>query len=350
MDAQFKKEVLAAAIAAPSADNSQPWRFAWRSDALDLYIDPARAGGPSDARFLLSDLATGACLENILIRGRSLGHEADIDLLPGNDELWVARVRWRAAPANDTALAAAIPARHTDRRFPWRGPIRSNVRARLQAQASGFPGIALHWFESNAERRAALAAMFRAESLRFRSAMLRAELFSSIRFDRGWRAGTEEGLAPSTLAVEVPIRPLFQLLRHPAAMAAIRGIGGAALLGFRSAVVPVRLSPGLCLLSSAGTDRAAVVTAGRVLERVWLQATAEGLAVQPFAAAGVLSFGLVKLGSQFDADISRLQALMRELTPGWHGLIFLRLGRAATPARWRGGRRPPGDFEVVDEA
>lgn len=349
MDAQFKTAMLAAAIAAPSADNSQPWRFAWRGDALDLHIDAGRAGGPSDARFLLSDLAAGACIENMLVCGRARGCDAAIELLPGDDELWVARLHWQAAPAADVALAAAIPARHTDRLFPWRGPLGTDERGRLQAQAASFPGIALHWLDPGPARRMALAAMHRAESLRFRSPVLHAELFSSIRFDCGWRAAAEEGLAPSALAVEGPIRPLFQLLRRPAAMAVVRNIGGASLLGFRSAIVPVRLSPGLCLLSTAATGRAAVVTAGRALERVWLQATADGLAVQPFAAAGVLSFGFVKLAPEFDGAVSRLQAVMRELTPGRHGLIFLRLGRSPSPPRWRSGRRPLGDFEVTDD-
>ncbi|MDQ6646250.1 MAG: hypothetical protein M3Y93_03315, partial [Pseudomonadota bacterium] len=64
---QTKAEILRAGIAAPSADNSQPWRFAWSEDVLDLRIDPGRSGGVSDARYVLSDLAAGACLENMII-------------------------------------------------------------------------------------------------------------------------------------------------------------------------------------------------------------------------------------------------------------------------------------------
>ncbi|MEO8748494.1 MAG: hypothetical protein ABI379_12680, partial [Rhodanobacter sp.] len=87
---------MRAGIAAPSADNSQPWRFAWSGDELDLQIDAGRSGRVSDTRYVLSDLAAGACLENMIIHARSLGYAADLQTFPrDDDELWVARIRWR---------------------------------------------------------------------------------------------------------------------------------------------------------------------------------------------------------------------------------------------------------------
>jgi nitroreductase len=67
VDRHTKAAILGAGIAAPSADNSQPWRFAWDDDELDLRIDADRSGHVSDTRYVLSDLAAGACLENMLI-------------------------------------------------------------------------------------------------------------------------------------------------------------------------------------------------------------------------------------------------------------------------------------------
>ncbi|NMW23015.1 hypothetical protein HFP05_00920, partial [Rhodanobacter denitrificans] len=96
MDRHTKAGILSAGIAAPSADNSQPWRFAWSGDDLDLRIDAGRSGFVSDTRYVLSDLAAGACLENMIIHARSLGYVADLQPFPQpDDELWVARIRWR---------------------------------------------------------------------------------------------------------------------------------------------------------------------------------------------------------------------------------------------------------------
>lgn len=351
MDRHTKENILSAGIAAPSADNSQPWRFAWSDDILDLRIDASRSGGVSDARYVLSDLAAGACLENMLVRARSLGFVADVQIFPQqDDERWVARIRWRRDPAGGQVepLAGAIERRHTDRRFPWRGPITADTRARLNAQAERIPGQRLWWAQTPDERKAALGIIRQAETLRFRSPVLHAELFSTIHFSAGWRSVCEEGLAPATLAVEPPMRPAFQALRRPAVMAMFDRLGAANALGWRSAWLPIRLSPGLCLLVIPSTTRSDVLAGGRALQRVWLQATLEGLSVQPYAAPGVLGLGFVTVEPAFRPVLSRLGAALNKLCAPGYGLVFLRLGQARTMPRHRSGRRPATSFGAFE--
>lgn len=348
MDRKTKKEILDAGIAAPSADNSQPWEFAWcGDDELDLRIDASRSGRVSDTRYVLSDLACGACLENMIIRGRSLGHAAEPQIFPRpDDELWVARIHWRPAPDGNQPepLAAAIEQRHTDRSFPWRGPIDSDTQARLDAQATLIPGQRLYWPKTPRERKAALGIIRQAEALRFKSPTLHAELFSSIRFSEGWHTDCEEGLAPAALAVEPPLRPFFQMLRRPGAMRMFNRLGTASVLGWRSAWLPIRLSPGLCLVVIPSMARAEVLAGGRALQRVWLQATLEGLSVQPYAAAGVLGLGFVPDEPAFQPALTRLRSALGELSAPGRGLVFLRLGHASSPPRHRSGRRARSSF------
>jgi hypothetical protein len=347
---QTKEEILRAGIAAPSADNSQPWRFAWHDDELDIHIDVDRSGRVSDTRYVLSDLAAGACLENMLVRGRSLGYVATLETFPQHDdELWVARIHWRDAPDGDRQepLASAIDQRHTDRRFPWSGSVSPDTRAHMDSQARQIPGPRLWWPQAS-EKKVALRIIRQAEALRFRSPTLHAELFSSIRFATGWHTTCEEGLAPATLAVEAPLRPIFQSLRRPAVMAALNRLGAATMLGWRSAWLPIRLSPGLCLIVIPSTARADVVAGGRALQRVWLQATLEGLSVQPYAAAGVLGLGFVPVEPAFRQSLSHLGAALGELCGPEYGLVFLRLGHARSAPRHRGGRRALASFGTLD--
>ena len=342
-----KAAILCAGIAAPSADNSQPWRFAWSGDDLDLRIDANRSGRVSDTRYVLSDLAAGACLENMIIHARSLGYAADVQTFPRpDDELWAARIRWHRDSGCDQfePLAGAIEQRHTDRRFPWGGTITSDTQARLDAQANLIPKQRLYWPQTPRERKAALDVIRQAETLRFQSPTLHAELFSSIRFSIGWHTACEEGLAPATLAVEPPVRPIFQALRRPAVMSTLNRLGAASVLGWRSAWLPIRLSPGLCLLVIPSTARSDVLAGGRALQRVWLQATLDGLSVQPYAAAGVLSLGFVPVEPALQRLLSRLDSAMSDLCVTGHGLVFLRLGYARSAPHGRSGRREPASF------
>ncbi|HET7308272.1 MAG TPA: hypothetical protein VFK24_10765 [Gammaproteobacteria bacterium] len=344
LDAAIRDTILQAGVAAPSADNSQPWCFRWAGDALDVRIDATRSGGPSDARYVLSDLAVGTCIENMLVRGHSLGYDANVAFFPDEDDpLWPARLYWRAEAITDAPLADAIERRHTDRRFPWRGPVGGDERQRLEEQAECH-GAHLHWFDEPAARRRALSVLHQAEALRFKSPQLHAELFATVRFNAGWQTTCPEGLPPAVLAVERPIQSLFQALRKPGLMAMLNRLGGARLLGFRSAALPARLSPGLCLLSVNGATRSGIVAAGRALERVWLEATLAGLAVQPFAAPGVLGLGFIDIEAALRPHVARLQTEMRELCPQGQGIIFLRLGRIGPGLRWRTGRRPLTEF------
>jgi hypothetical protein len=350
VDRHTKAAILCAGIAAPSADNSQPWRFAWSGDDLDLRIDADHSGRVSDTRYVLSDLAAGACLENMIIHARSLGYAADVQTFPRpDDELWAARIRWRLDTESDQSepLAGAIEQRHTDRRFPWGGSITTDTQARLNAQARLIPGQRLYWPQTPRERKAALSVIRQAETLRFSSPTLHAELFSSIRFAAGWHTACEEGLAPATLAVEPPLRPVFQALRRPAVMAMLNRLGAASMLGWRSAWLPIRLSPGLCLLVIPSTARSDVLAGGRALQRVWLQATLDGLSVQPYAAAGVLSLGFVAVEPAFQQPLSRLGSALHDVCAPGHGLVFLRLGYARSAPRDRSGRRALASFGAL---
>ncbi|HET7664324.1 MAG TPA: hypothetical protein VFK31_11890, partial [Rhodanobacteraceae bacterium] len=139
-------------------------------------------------------------------------------------------------------------------------------------------------------------------------------------------------------------RPVFQALRRPGLMAAFNRLGAASILGWRSAWLPIRLSPGLCLLVMPATKRTDVLASGRALQRVWLKATLDGLSVQPYAAAGVLSLGFVPIEPAFQQPLSRLRAALHDLCAPGYGLVFLRLGHARSAPRDRSGRRAPASF------
>jgi len=341
MDNSIQQRLIEAARLAPSADNSQPWQYDWENDALNLWIDAQRSGGTSDARYILSDLAIGACIENIAIQAKSLGFNTQTDYLPDeqNIPLWAAKLSFSPSGPDDETLALAIPQRHTDRTFPWNGPISPATRQTICAATEQFPETNIMWLDGTPLYKTALKAMWKAESLRFKSQRLHQELFSSIRFDIGYKAACEEGLAPATLAIEPPLKPAFKALRHWGFMRTLNFLGVNHLIGFRSAVLPNLLSPGLCLLSLSKTDRPAIIKAGRALERIWLTANTQGLAVQPFAAAGVLSLGFSQLEQRHAHIPQKIASAMQKLDNNHYGLIFIRMGRAKQGIQPSSGRR-----------
>ena len=341
--------ILTAAVAAPSGDNTQPWRLRWRDGCLELWIDEKRSGRSSDASYLLSDLALGACLENICIQAAALGYSAQVNLFPAgqSEPLWVATIVWGDGAAENALLASVIMRRHTDRTFPWTSPSDAVCR-RLEACCARRSGALLSAVSRGRMRKEALRLLMQSEALRFADRTLHEELFRAVRFDVGWHRTCEEGLPPGALGIERPLRPFFKALRNWALMRVLNMFGAASVLGVRAALLPVVTSPMLFVLQAESLERKHVVSAGRMLERFWLNAEAEGLSVQPFAAVGAVIYGGACLDKRLEKRRTELRARSEALFEAGSPLIFLRVGVSRVPesSLLRSGRRGTNDFAL----
>ena len=141
------------------------------------------------------------------------------------------------------------------------------------------------------------------------------------------------------------MRLAFAALRHWPLMRALHFVGGHIGLGWRAAYLPAVLSPHLGLIVAKSGDRHANAKAGRAFQRVWLAATAEGLALQPMAAATVLLNQ--RPGADWvDADVQeRIRTLLDSVMPGDDEApcMLFRLGKAQPPSVVT-GRRPVDEY------
>ena len=137
-NAAFHRAVVAARRA-PSAYNSQPWRWRMSPGVLDLFVDPERmtsAAGP-DGR--LATISCGAALHHARLALAAHGWRVTVIRQPdAADPAHLARLRidGTAPVSPDTEeLAGAIDERHTDTRPVTGGPVEPEV---LQAISAAF--------------------------------------------------------------------------------------------------------------------------------------------------------------------------------------------------------------------
>ncbi|MCU1693420.1 MAG: nitroreductase [Frankiales bacterium] len=110
--------LAAAAGRAPSKHNTQPWRFVVRSDALEVWPDPARLLPETDPHRRELVLSCGAAAQTALVLARADGLDVRVSALPDGTAGPVARLSVLGtlqAQPHDTELAAAVGRRHTDR-------------------------------------------------------------------------------------------------------------------------------------------------------------------------------------------------------------------------------------------
>jgi hypothetical protein len=273
----------------------------------------------------------------------------------------VVDLSWQSAVPLLDPLDGAISARRTNRRFYQRAPLLDTDLAQLSTAANSVDGARVHWLTPGPQRHLALSLIRIAETERFRRAGLHAEMFSAIRFERGWDGTVLEGLPPAALQVEWPMRWPFAALRHWGLMRVADMFGAHLALGLRAGYLPCALAPHIGLIMCNAVDADTAHTqAGRAFERLWLASEVHGFALQPMAAATVLlnqnsgpdwvsaatqkrlADGLHNLGAQLGLE----QAVARPC-------MLFRLGRAPAPSAVA-GRRPldyflkhPASFNTV---
>ncbi|WP_333844828.1 hypothetical protein [Pelomicrobium sp.] len=337
-------EALAqAAVQAPSADNRHTFRLKVGADRLVIAGADEYEHAPLPRR-ILHLLSFGAVAENVAVRAQAMGLKATVVIFPeGPQASVVAEVHlMQGGGGLGTDLAGAIPLRHTNRRLFYRGPhLTEGERAQLEKEARRVPGVDLMWLDEPSVRREALRLVASAETARFSLQALHEELFSSIRFEAGWRNTVAVGLPPGALGIELPMRPLFRGLRHWQVMRILNYFGAARLAGQRAAYWPCFFAPHLGVLATARPLAEGAFAVGQALERLWLRATVLGLALQPLAASTLYA---LEEDERIPPGLrASLQAGWRALIPLDRPLMVFRLGRARPP-RIRSGRLPASRY------
>jgi hypothetical protein len=126
------------AVLAPSAHNSQPWFFAVRPDAIDVYADRTRALPVVDPQDRELTIGCGAALGTLEVALTRFGLRHETRTLPEGAHVdHVARVHVTStgAPLSDDPLFDAITKRHTNRTSYREDPVAREIAISLETEA-----------------------------------------------------------------------------------------------------------------------------------------------------------------------------------------------------------------------
>jgi nitroreductase len=108
--------LVAAATLAPNPHNSQPWLFRVRSNRIDLFADAGRNIGAIDPFRREKYIGLGAALENLVVAAEATGYRAGVTLMPeGAHSDYAARIEFSRATKHNSFLVDQIAKRHTNR-------------------------------------------------------------------------------------------------------------------------------------------------------------------------------------------------------------------------------------------
>lgn len=266
---------------AANPHNSQPWKFRPYADGVDVLLDRSRALGPVDPFLRQMHIGIGCAIENLCVAARSRGLSSTVRLRPDSayPDL-AARITLASGGVVDNHHGQVIRRRHTNR-GPYDRALRvpDLVRNALAAQAtSRVAGLEL--FDAESERGVAFAqATLAASAALIADADFMAATDAWFRWTP--RETSEHGDGPSLrcsgLAPALEILAVLGPKQSPDAFAA----------SWHESTRDVQLptAPTFGLITVGGATPEQFIEAGRLWQRVQLEATLHGLGMQPLDQA-----------------------------------------------------------------
>ncbi len=300
--------LLGYAVLAPSAKNTQPWRFKVTGAEIEVRADLTRWQRVADPDRREVYLSLGCAIENLLLAAECFGLSHEVRYNPAGESRGPAAVvtlksRGVRSPERAHLDLDTILRRRNDSGVYKGDPILDATKRRLQAAGTD-EGVLLFISEEPALQRAVDDLNCRADALLFANPQYRAELgywASQAVFPTSWLLASVGHLGAS-----------------------LRGAGRAAPHDDEGPLMGASL---FGLIGTRRDDRASQLRAGQALERLWLTAASQGISLQPLSQV---------------LELPEVRTALATLVP--LADVFpqqpFRLGYAVRPERRRTPRRP----------
>ncbi|MBL8630697.1 MAG: hypothetical protein JNM81_13760 [Rhodospirillaceae bacterium] len=267
--------LVAAAVLAASAHNSQPWRFAARGNLLDVIADERRNLGSIDPQYRELNISVGCAIENIVLGASGVGITPLLNIFPDGPLGNVfARFTIFDGVAATSKEAKALHKRSTNRGAYIRGKaLDFKILDALSAlNTSGFTKLIWLTADSDAGKRFA-AGTVKATADFIADKNMVVDSHNWFRFSAGdHRDGLTlptTGISPMEARIALMLPKGFTGDPHKAWLAMTRDVHVATAPHFGLITIP------------ALNDRAALVEVGRLWQRLQVQTAVMGLAAQP---------------------------------------------------------------------
>lgn len=266
---RFVIDLARAVAAAPSADNSQPWRLSYCEPELTLAYADRVAGKTFPADHHATLLAIGAAVENLYAAADSM--DVRIEQMAAGPGAYL-KFRLDGSRASPLADTHPLFSRHTNR-FAFKrdappGALLNEIRA-LRVGAAGLQVI------TDPNEISLLArATYLSSQIRFQTREVHELLAHSLRFDPA-EVARGDGLDVSSFDLPPGGRLLLSITREWRTMARLNRLGIYRIFAAAESK-PVGRAP--AVIAVVGGE---ALDAGRLMQRSWIMLNAAGLALQP---------------------------------------------------------------------
>jgi molybdopterin/thiamine biosynthesis adenylyltransferase len=329
--------IVDAARRAPSGGNVQPWRFDADAEEVRFYVVPERSESAMDVRLRGSYVAVGAALLNARVAAASIKKLGQVQLFPsGLKSDHVATLQLgNGLDASLAQLHPSVPTRAANRRMGRPTPIDEST-INMFARGVEREGARLRLVTDRDRIDESAKILAESDRLRFLIPEVHQQMLAELRWPG--RDSLEEGMDVRTLEMDPGSLGALELLGRPDVMEHLSDWRAGQNLGLRTQIM-VSSSSGLAVITVPKDDPTWYVRGGAAIERFWLSAELQGLAVQPVSPLFLYATNeadLISLGGERHLDemyrLSRRFSEAWDLEDGETMAMVMRVFHAAPPS------------------
>ena len=283
------QKILEVAVHAPSGSNSQPWRFEVKDNQIDVIALPEKDHPILNFRNRGTWVAHGALIENIVIAASHFGYKTGLKIFPdrsANPNL-TARIFLEKMSPRDEPLYSVISLRTTNRKSYELTPLTPKQKAELIRSVEEIGGgIELKLVEDRGKIKVLGEAGAANEIVTLENETLHKLFFNEIVWTREEEQERKKGLYLKTMELKPPQAAMLKLFRSWKIMSFFNRLKFARAIAKGNAK-NYASTPLMGAIIVDDRDEN-FITAGRLMERLWLKATSWNLSFH--IITGVLFF------------------------------------------------------------
>jgi len=278
-------KIIDAALIAPSAGNNQPWKWVFNKGVLFLFHDKYKSWSWGDYFEMGSHMGLGAALENVHLQSQALSLADHPEVFPLKDEpSLIAAIRFGpSAEAADSAVidfAAHLYTRHTNRKIGEKQKLDASFYTHLQEIANQAAHVNFFYTEDNAELEELSEIIAECDKVRLLNEQGHKEFYQEIRWTREEAENTKDGVELASVDITQGEIAGFKVAGDWKAVEILAEMDQGNAFK-KMSTKSVKNASGIILFAIDDFTHEQLVNVGRVVQRSWIFANQQGIAVHP---------------------------------------------------------------------
>lgn len=274
-----------AGIAAPSAGNNQPWKWYYRNGVLFLFHDKIQSWSWGDYYEMGSHISLGSALENVRLQAEALGLSAQETVFPlEHNPTMIAAVRFfpSAEPIKQSTLDLArhIFIRNTNRKLAKRIQLDESFYDEMGRIVSLFDPVKLYYTQDETELDELADIIAECDKVRLLNELGHEEFYHEIRWNKTDADKTRNGVELDSVDITASEKAGFKVAQDWNAVKLLaQWDKGDAFK--KMSLDGIKSASGIVILTIPEFNHSTLIQAGRAVERAWIFANQQHVAVHP---------------------------------------------------------------------